>query len=164
MLVRPRSTSKSGAKRGCLGTRESAEEISRWSSAEGEQTFSMLTLTWGCDACCALAYPRSPTQARKKNLSKHAGILAGLGEFHAVRRKSCNGADRRSSGSQKSKLKRDAIVLAEQIKASRLRLAFFLQPMPLTYNPSSSWKVLTVTFVCGSARLGFCLVAAWPGL
>ena len=66
MLVRPRSTSKSGAKRGCLGTRESAEEISRWSSAEGEQTFSMLTLTWGCDACCALAYPRSPTQARKK--------------------------------------------------------------------------------------------------
>src|SRR5207244_11870664 len=76
----------------------------------------------------------------------------------------CNGADRRSSGSQKSKLKRDAIVLAEQIKASRLRLAFFLQPMPLTYNPSSSWKVLTVTFVCGSARLGFCLVAAWAGL
>src|SRR5437879_10979620 len=40
----------------------------------------------------------------------------------------------------------------------------FLQSMPLTDNPSSSWKVLTVTFVCGSARLGFCLVAAWPGL
>src|SRR5207245_10822222 len=105
-----------------------------------------------------------PNPGEKKNLSKHARILAGLGEFHAVRRKSCNGADRRSSGSQKSKLKRDAIVLAEQIKASRLRLAFFLQPMPLTYNPSSSWKFLTVTFVCVSARLGFCLVAAWPGL
>src|SRR6266702_1172632 len=80
MLVRPRSTSKSGAKRGCLGTRESAEEISRWSSAEGEQTFSMLTLTLGCDACCALAYPRSPTQARKKIFPSTQEFYQGLAD------------------------------------------------------------------------------------
>src|ERR1700757_947802 len=38
------------------------------------------------------------------------------------------------------------------------------QPKPLTYNPSASWKFPTGTFVCGSARPGFCLLAAWHGL
>src|SRR5207245_11087537 len=77
-----------------------------------------------------------PNPGEKKNLSKHAGILAGLGEFHAVRRKSCNGADRRSSGSQKSKLKREEIVLAERSKARRVQLPFFLQPIARQLHPA----------------------------
>src|SRR5579863_6761453 len=41
-LERPRSTSKSGPKSACLGTRLNAETISCWLSAEGEHTLSIL--------------------------------------------------------------------------------------------------------------------------
>src|SRR5215472_12037097 len=47
-LERPRATSKSSLNAGCFGTRESAEEISFCSSAEGLHTFNTLTLTGGC--------------------------------------------------------------------------------------------------------------------
>src|ERR1700733_14033013 len=46
-LERPRATSKSVPNNGCLGTFDRAEAISCLSSGDGEQTFSMFTLTCG---------------------------------------------------------------------------------------------------------------------
>src|ERR1035441_5701169 len=53
-VERPRSTSKSGPNRGCLGTRAKAEAISFCSSGEGVQTLSRFTLTfgWGGEGGC----------------------------------------------------------------------------------------------------------------
>src|ERR1700722_4399180 len=64
----PRSISKSAPNSGSLGTAASAEAISRCSSAEGVHTFRTFTLTWGCDACCALASELRPNESRRTRL------------------------------------------------------------------------------------------------
>src|SRR5450432_69318 len=71
-VVRPRDTSKSSVNRGLLGMRAKASAISFWSSADGEQTLSILTFTcgwsgfveaggWSCDGA---------TEPRPKNKAK----------------------------------------------------------------------------------------------
>src|SRR5437879_9451592 len=55
----PRSISKSAPNKGCFGIRARAEAISFCSSGEGEHTFSMFTLTCGCDGCCC-AFASNP--------------------------------------------------------------------------------------------------------
>ena len=63
---RPRSTSKSGLKDGFEGTRDNAAAISCCSSAEGEHTFSMCTLTCGLGG--------APSCARHNNPLAHIAV------------------------------------------------------------------------------------------